>query len=346
MFGLNCRVTRKLGGYERRAVEGLLERSGLIFEGAPDYTAVAEDSEENIVATASLSGSVIKMVAADPQWQEAGLSGTVISALMRAAHEDGIHHLFVYTKPEMAPRFAGLGFRELAASSRSVLMECGTPGAEDYRRFLEGLRAENGAPAAAAVMNCNPFTLGHRYLIEEAAKSSPLFYVIVVEEDASVFPFADRLELVRAGTADIANVRVVSSSHYAVSAATFPTYFLKDRGESSVARAQAELDARLFGALFVPALGVERRFVGTEPLSPITGLYNSVLKETLPPLGCEVTEISRRRSGDEVISASRVRAMIADGEESGLAELLPPATLDYLNTPRGAAVAAKLRAER
>ena len=66
MFGLNCRVTRKLGGYERRAVEGLLERSGLIFEGAPDYTAVAEDSEENIVATASLSGSVIKMVAADP----------------------------------------------------------------------------------------------------------------------------------------------------------------------------------------------------------------------------------------------------------------------------------------
>ena len=150
MFGLNCRVTRKLGGYERRAVEGLLERSGLIFEGAPDYTAVAEDSEENIVATASLSGSVIKMVAADPQWQEAGLSGTVISALMRAAHEDGIHHLFVYTKPEMVPRFAGLGFRELAASSRSVLMECGTPGAEDYRRFLEGLRAENGAPAAAA----------------------------------------------------------------------------------------------------------------------------------------------------------------------------------------------------
>lgn len=113
-----------------------------------------------------------------------------------------------------------------------------------------------------------------------------------------------------------------------------------------MARAQAELDARLFGALFVPALGVERRFVGTEPLSPITGLYNSVLKETLPPLGCEVTEISRRRAGDEVISASRVRAMIADGEESGLAELLPPATLDYLNTPRGAAVAAKLRAER
>ena len=346
MFGFNCRVTRKLCGYERRAVEGLLERSGLVFEGSPDYTAVAEDCDENIVATASLSGSVIKMVAADPRWQEAGLSGAVISALMRAAREDGLYHLFVYTKPEMAERFAGLGFRELAASSRSVLMECGAPGVEDYRRSLEALRRENGAPAAAAVMNCNPFTLGHRYLIEEAAKRSPLFYVIVVEEDASVFPFADRLELVRGGTADIANVRVISSSHYAVSAATFPTYFLKDRGESSVARAQAELDARLFASLFAPSLGLERRFVGTEPLSFVTALCNSVLKETLPGLGCEVTEISRAASGGEVISASRVRAMIAAGEEVGLAALLPAVTLEYLKTPRGAAVAAKLRDAR
>ena len=346
MFGLNCRVTRDLSGWERKAVEELLERSGLIFEGSPEYTVIAEDSEEKVVATASLSGPVIKMVAADPQWQEAGLSGTVISALMRAAREEGIYHLFVYTKPEMSARFAGLGFRELAASSRSVLMECGVPSVEDYRRSLAALKEENGAPAAAAVMNCNPFTLGHRYLIEEAAKLSPLFYVIVVEEDASVFPFADRLELVRKGTADIANVRVLSSSHYAVSSATFPTYFLKDRGESAVARAQAELDARLFASLFVPALGLDRRFVGTEPLSPVTALYNSVLKETLPPLGCRVTEISRATAGGEVISASRVRALIASGEEAGLAELLPPATLAYLKTPRGAAVAAKLREEK
>lgn len=120
MFGLNCRVTRKLGGYERRAVEGLLERSGLIFEGAPDYTAVAEDSEENIVATASLSGSVIKMVAADPQWQEAGLSGTVISALMRAAHEDGIHHLLSIQSRRWHRVSPGL----VSASSRPPAAPC------------------------------------------------------------------------------------------------------------------------------------------------------------------------------------------------------------------------------
>lgn len=342
MYGLSCRVTRNLCDYERRAVESLLARGGLVFEGRPDYTALAEDSDENIVATASLSGSVIKMVAADPQWQEAGLTGTVISALMRAAREEGRYRLFLYTKPEMASRFAGLGFRELAASAGSVLMECGAPGAEHYRAMLEAEREKNGAPCGAAVMNCNPFTLGHQYLIESAAAACTLFYVAVVEEDASAFPFADRLELVRAGTAHIPNVRVISSGSYAVSKATFPTYFLKDRAESSVARLQAELDARLFGSLFVPALGVERRFVGTEPLCPVTAIYNELLKKILPQYGCEVVEIERKESGGAAISASRVREMIARGE-SGLSALLPRVTLDYLKSAEGIAAAARLR---
>ncbi|MCF0248604.1 MAG: [citrate (pro-3S)-lyase] ligase, partial [Synergistes sp.] len=325
------------------AVDKLLAESGLIFEGTPDLTALAEDSEDNIVATASLSGSVIKMVAADPAQRESGVSASLISALMQAAREDNIYHFFIYTKPETADRFAGLGFKELAAARDAVLLECGVPSVEDYRRLLFAERDENGSPAAAAVMNCNPFTLGHRYLIEKAASESRFFYVIVVEEEASAFPFEDRVALVRSGTADLANVRVIPSSHYAVSAATFPSYFLKDRAESAVARTQAELDARLFASLYVPSLGVTKRYVGTEPLSPVTELYNSVLKEILPPLGCEVVETERLRSDGEVISASRVRAAIASGDEESLPELLPRVTLDYLNTPRGRTAAAKLR---
>lgn len=346
MYGINCRVTSHLTKFERKEIDRLLHGFGLIFEGSPDYTAIAEDSDENVIATASLSGCVIKMVAADPQWQEGGLSATVISALLHAANADGIYHLFLYTKPEMAIRFEGLGFRELAATHDTILMECGMPGIDDYRRTLETHKKENGIPAAAAVMNCNPFTLGHRYLIETAAKSSRIFYVIVVEEDASVFPFADRIDLVRRGTADLSNVRVIPSSHYAVSQATFPTYFLKDRGEVSVARVQARLDARLFASLYVPALGVTHRFVGTEPLSRVTAIYNEALKETLPPLGCDVTEIERRTSGAEVISASRVREILSHGDISGLEELLPSVTLEYLKTQRGEEAIRKLRSAK
>ena len=173
-----------------------------------------------MIATASLSGSVIKMVAASSEWRDAGLSGQVISALMNTARADGRHKFFIYTKPEAAPKFSALGFRELATSKNSVLMECGAHGMNEFRAALEAERAKNGPQAGAAVMNCNPFTLGHQFLIEEGAKQCPLFYVIVVEEDASAFPFEDRLALVREGTAHIPNVRVLTSGSYAVSKAT------------------------------------------------------------------------------------------------------------------------------
>ena len=343
MFGYTCRVVKKISGYEKKTAEALLQKSGLIFEGSPDYTALAEDSDENVIATASLAGNVIKMVAADAEWQEAGLSSVVISALMQAARSDGIYHFFIFTKPDTAEKFAGLGFRVLAAADKSVLMECGVPDVGDYRKTLEAEREKNGGPAAAAVMNCNPFTLGHRFLIEEAASRERVFYVIVVAEDASVFPFEDRIALVRAGTADIPNVRVLSSANYAVSAATFPSYFLKDLAEMSVAGVQAELDARLFTSLFVPSLSLTRRYVGTEPFSRVTELYNETLKKILPPAGCEVTEIERKSADGTAISASRVRAAIADGAQEELVSLLPAVTLDYLNTPRGRAAAERLK---
>lgn len=351
MFGLECRVTKSLSRYERRAVESLLGRSGLVFEGTPDYIALAEDTEGRLAATASLTGSVIKMVAADSQWQEAGLSGVVISALMRTAGEKGLYHLFIYTKPEMADRFAGLGFRPLAAAPSAVLMESGAPGIAQYKEKLaaERIKAEKdgAAPAAAAVMNCNPFTLGHLHLIEEAARGAARLYVIVVEEDASVFPFADRISLVQRGTAHLPNVCVIGSGSYAVSAATFPTYFLKDRAEPAAAKVQAELDASLFGLLFVKELGITRRFVGTEPFCPVTAVYNEALKASLPSFGCAVTEIERIQADGAAISASRVRAMLAGGTEPEvLSALLPSVTIDYLKSAKGAEIIKKLREKK
>ena len=164
MYGVTCRVTKMLDRFERRSVERLLSESGLVFEGTPDYTALAEDGDENVIATASLSGSVIKMVAASSEWRDAGLSGQVISALMNTARADGRHKFFIYTKPEAAPKFSALGFRELATSKNSVLMECGAHGMNEFRAALEAERAKNGPQAGAAVMNCNPFTLGHQFL--------------------------------------------------------------------------------------------------------------------------------------------------------------------------------------
>ena len=80
----------------------------------------------------------------------------------------------------------------------------------------------------AVLMNCNQFTLGHRYLIEQASKIVDQLYVFIVEEDKSFFPFSHRIRLVKEGTSDLKNIRVISSGKYMISLLTFPVYFIKD----------------------------------------------------------------------------------------------------------------------
>jgi [citrate (pro-3S)-lyase] ligase len=344
MFGFKTRTIKNLSKEEKEQVEYLLVSNGLTFEGIPDCTAVVENHDEKIIATASIQGKVIKMVAADLEWQEAGLSGMAISNLIRYARENEIFHLFIYTKRDMADKFAYLGFAELARTETVVLMESGQPSCEDYRKMLRQNKVFGDAEnIGASVMNCNPFTLGHRYLIETAAKQSDGLYVIIVQEDLSLFPFEDRFMLVTEGTKDIKNVKVIPSGDYAVSRATFPTYFLKDKGIASVAETQAELDAVLFANLFVPELGIKKRFVGTEPFCATTSKYNDMMRKVLPVRGVEVVEIDRLNDPTGIaVSASRVRKAIIENDTAALVKMLPPVTIDYLSTERGRAVVEKL----
>ena len=345
MFGFECRTAKDLLPYEKEAVCELLHSHGLTYEGNPDATVIVEDSSENLAATASIEGNVIKMVASDPMYQEAGLAGIVVSAVIQYAREHGIFHLFLYTKPDMAEKFSYLGFSELAGTSSAVLMESGLPSSSDYIKSLDEYKS-NEAPFGAIVMNCNPFTKGHRYLIEKAASQCSSLYVIAVEEDISDFPFKDRIALIREGICGLNNVKVIPSGGYAVSRATFPSYFLKDSGSDSVSSVQAELDVTLFANLFVPALKITERFVGTEPFCATTKIYNDKMKEILPKRGVTVTEIERiSDKGAVPISASRVREAIKNGKKDILEELLPKTTLDYLASQKGIEVIKKIRSK-
>ena len=208
------RSASPLGERERPGVEAFLQGHGLSFEGNPDCTILVEDAEGNLAATGSLEGKVIKMVAVDPQWQEAGLSSTVVSRLIEHARAKGMNHLFVFTKPDAAMKFAAFGFSELArVAPWVVLMEMGEPGVDAFRTYLRAIRKDvpSGSRVGAVVVNCNPFTRGHRYLIERASSECDHLYVVVVETDLSLFPFRDRIALVREGTADLQNVTVLRS---------------------------------------------------------------------------------------------------------------------------------------
>lgn len=174
------------------------------------------------------------------------------------------------------------------------------------------------------VMNCNPFTLGHRYLIEQAAKQVERLYVMVVREDCSLFAYTERKAMVERGVADIENVNVIDGSDYAISRATFPTYFLKRLDDA--ADTQMLLDLDLFRRHIAPALGATVRFVGTEPTDQLTRRYNQLMHEALK----DVRETARLEKDGNAVSASRVRKAMEEGDMNTIRQLVPPTTLPYI----------------
>lgn len=177
-------------------------------------------------------------------------------------------------------------------------------------------------------MNCNPFTLGHRYLIEEAAKKVDNLYVFVVEEDKSVFPFKDRIELVKKGTKDLKNVKVLPSGKWMISLLTLPGYFTKD--SKTEINTDASKDLNLFAEYIAPTLGINVRFAGTEPLDKFTCAYNESMRRELPKHGIEFCEIERKMVNNDFISASKVRKLLESGNFETLKSYVPKTTYDYL----------------
>ena len=179
-------------------------------------------------------------------------------------------------------------------------------------------------PTGCIVMNCNPFTLGHRYLIEQAAKQVERLYVMVVKEDCSLFAYTERKAMGEQAVADIENVSVIDGSDYAISRATFPTYFLKRLDDA--ADTQMLLDLDLFRRHIAPALGATVRFVGTEPTDQLTRRYNQLMHEALK----DVREINRLEKDGNAVSASRVRKAMEEGDMNTIRQLVPPTTLPYI----------------
>ena len=309
----------------RRQVEDFLGSNGLRLGEVDLYLAVLSE-EGAILAGGGLQRDILKCLAVSAEARSLGLSVPLISRLISVASERGYTNVKVFTKPENRSVFESLGFKLLAEAPKAILMENGR-GLEEYCDYLRGHRA-----SGVIVMNANPFTLGHRYLVEQASLSFRApegrrnLTIIPVKEDASRFPYSERFEMIRTGSGDMADV--VEGSDYQISAATFPTYFLKNL--SDAAETQMRLDIDLFGRHIAPALGAHLRFVGTEPADPLTARYNALMKELLPKYGVEVVEISRLTDPESPVTATRVRSLLDAGLFKAASALTPESTWPYL----------------
>ena len=340
---------------QRQRIEAFLKRNGLRFDDMHYYAAVTDDDGE-MIAGGGLKGNVIKCVAVDDAHKGEAIANTLISHLISHANEEGHSNVMLFTKPKNRQLFESLSFRLLAEAPEAVLMETGIGGINNMVEQLKKIKEEgevckennqeckkeekttpqhlNPSPPqplttttplrGVVVMNCNPFTLGHRYLIEQAAKQVERLFVMVVREDCSLFAYAERKAMVEQGVAHLKNVTVIDGSEYAISQATFPTYFLKRLDDA--ADTQMLLDLDLFRRHIAPALGTTVRFVGTEPTDRLTRRYNQLMHEVL----ADVREIVRLEKEGNAVSASRVRKAMEQGDMSTIRQLVPPTTLPYI----------------
>lgn len=308
----------------RGQLEAFLAGCGLDFDARADYTVTLVDGGE-VVATGSLDGMTVKCVAVAPDRQGEGLAAQVMTELRREAWARGHGQLMLYTKPRNRAMFAELGFSPLAETRDCLLMESGRGG---LARFLASLPGAEGGVTGCIVANANPFTLGHRYLVERALEKCDTLRVFILSEDKSLFSPEVRMSLARAGCAGLSRVSFHFTGPYLVSSATFPDYFLRDRVAAD--KAFCELDVAMFGERIAPKMGITRRFVGTEPEDGVTRRYNECLKARLPGCGVEVIELARREAAGEVISAGRVRALYREGRLEALRPMVPETTLEYL----------------
>ncbi|ERK05327.1 MAG: [citrate (pro-3S)-lyase] ligase [Pantoea sp.] len=333
---IDFRIAEVSGNTRRReTIRALLADSGLGMDS--DITTFVEAwSNDRLVGCAGLAANVIKCVAIDEQWRGENLSAQLLAEVEHLALARGHFHLFLCTRPCNRERFQRNGFWPVVQSGENAILLENTPsGIQRYCRSLQASRVA-GQRIGAIVMNANPFTLGHRYLVEQAAARCDWLHLFVVSEDASFFPYSARWKMVQSGVAHLPNITLHEGSQYIISRATFPAYFLKETGK--VQQAWSEIDLLLFRNHIAPALGITHRFIGSEPFCDITRQYNHSMHQLLAG-AVEVVEIPRIKAAGHAISASEVRRLLKTHQFSRIREIVPDTTFAHLTSHYSAEVA-------
>ena len=325
----------------------LLNAEGIKRDRNLDYTCAAYDSDYNIIGTGSCFGNTLRCLAVSHEHRGEGLTNKIISHLIQYQFERGNYHLFIYTKYTTYHLFKDLGFYEIVRiKDQIVFMENKKTGFSDYLNELKKNNKNNidhnKKKVAAIVMNANPFTLGHQYLIEKASQENDILHLFIVSEDKSIVPFKVRKQLIKEGTKHLTNIIYHDSGPYIISSSTFPSYFQKD--EKDVIESHANLDIEIF-AKIAKALDINVRYVGEETTSLVTGIYNQLMIKKLPENGIQCVVVPRmtNKEGNEVISASDVRKAIKEGQFEKMKNMVPECTYKFFMSEEGKDVVNKIK---
>ncbi len=324
---IDCKTPSELSD-----VADLLKKQGLSFENKITSTIGFYDNQK-MIATGSLYENVIKMIAVDSDYQNENLTSLILTNLTNKLRDQGIHKYFLFTTPKNKHYFMDYDFSLISQTKDIVLLENNINPIEEQLVKLKSTLPELSGTIASIVMNCNPVTLGHLYLIESCAKENDHVIIFLVEENKSVFPFDIRLKLINEATKHLENVLVIPSTSYIISSATFPTYFLKELNDASLI--YMDLDITIFKDYFMRIFNIDFRYVGEEPLDPTTHAYNMAMKTILKD---KLKIITRIENNQQPISASLVRKLAKNQQYNKIKSLVPKATYQFLISAKGKAL--------
>ena len=197
-----------------------------------------------------------------------------------------------------------------------------------YVNWLESQRLNRNADKiGCVVINANPYTLGHRHLIQSALKDVDLLYVIIVEENTGGFLFNERYEMVNSEWSNFPNVKVISGGNVLTSSLGFPEYFNRSR---NLHDANPLLNHKIFAQFVTPTLSINVRFFGEENNDAVTRSLNESAISYLPPNGIDVKIIERKEFNGSPISAKVVRSLFSENKFHDLIPLVPFSTYKFL----------------
>lgn len=315
-----------------------------------DTTMIIYNLNHEIIGTGSLKKNVLKYVVVAPDFRETSAFPQIVTYLANKALENH-KQCFVYTKPETAKLFQALGYSLITtAEPLFAVLEFGYESIKDYQHHLLLNKIKTSTNnIAAVVVNCNPFTIGHRYLIEKASQENEIVYLFVVSENLSAFPFEIRWKLIEQGVSDLKNVKMIATGPYIVSGATFPNYFLKNASRSLISQKQAEIDVKIFAQYIAPILHIKKRYIGSEKYCQTTAAYNTAMHKILPEHGIKVIEYERisaeKNNKINFVSASKVREAIKNNKLHEVLSSLPKSTKEFLLSEKSEKIRLKIMQE-
>lgn len=323
-----------------RQMDDLLLSQGIKRDACLDYSCGIFDDMGRLIATGSCYDNTMRCFAVSSTHRGQGLLNLIVTHLIEFQYERGNTRLFVYTKHQSADFFHSLGFYEIARTDDDLIfMENSRTGFSAYLANLEKSR-KTAKKIAAIVINANPFTLGHQYLLSQASAENDYVHLFIISDDCSLIPYDVRKKLIIDGSRQFSNIIYHDTGSYIISRATFPSYFQKDK--TAVISGQAHLDLFIFCKI-AERLGITARYVGQEPNSIVTGIYNQIMKEELPCHGISCVELPRLSYQGKAISASEVRLAIKKGNIHQLKALVPESTYQFFSSREATDIIEKIR---